>query len=113
MKKNPKTASISCNYRVDNFIKDDPNADEIHLPANTVFTLRIDYPLDRPASFIFNTGKSGMGERKLITTIASKYVEIYKNEEKYGIWGHSLGDLYIEGVDIDFEAKAIKLHMGS
>lgn len=40
---------------------------------------------------------------ELITQIRETYKQIYKEEKKshkYGIWGHSIYDLYIEGISI-------------
>lgn len=55
---------------------------------------------------------------ELITQIRNTYKEIYEKEEKtheYGIWGHSIYDLYIEGISI-VEGKdnpIIKVYIGS
>lgn len=55
---------------------------------------------------------------ELITKIRSTYKEIYKEEEKthkFGIWGHSIYDLCIEGISI-MEGKdnpIIRVYIGS
>ena len=55
---------------------------------------------------------------ELITAIRETYTKIYKEEKKshrYGIWGHSIYDLYIEGISI-MEGKdnpIIKVYIGS
>ena len=55
---------------------------------------------------------------ELITQIRDTYKKIYEEEDKthkYGIWGHSIYDLYIEGISI-LEGKfnpIIKVYIGS
>lgn len=55
---------------------------------------------------------------ELITKIRDTYKEIYKEEEKthkFGIWGHSIYDLFIEGISI-MEGKdnpIVRVYVGS
>ena len=55
---------------------------------------------------------------ELISQIRDTYKKIYKEEKKthkYGIWGHSIYDLYIEGISI-MEGKdnpIVKVYIGS
>lgn len=55
---------------------------------------------------------------ELITQIRKAYKKIYKEEEKtskYGIWGHSIYDLFIEGISI-MEGKdkpIVRVYIGS
>lgn len=55
---------------------------------------------------------------ELITKIRETYKELYKKEEKtheFGIWGHSIYDLFIEGISI-MEGKdnpIIRVYIGS
>lgn len=37
----------------------------------------------------------------LLWMIAREYLYIYKNDEQYGVWGHGIGDLFIESIAID------------
>ena len=51
----------------------------------------------------------------LINQIRKTYREIYKNREsaiKYGIWGHDIYDLQIEGITI-YKDYSIKVFIGS
>ena len=55
---------------------------------------------------------------ELITQIRNTYKEIYKEEKKthkYGIWGHSIYDLYIEGISImeGRDNPIIRVYVGS
>jgi len=83
------------------------------LKPNTTYTLVIDYPLSRPAEFKIKSGKSGVDLSNLINKIVDRYYKIYKDEEKYGIWGHCLGDLRLEHIIVDHAKKTIELWVGS
>lgn len=96
------------------------------LPANKIFELIIDYPLSTPAIYKIKTGKKGMGLAKLLKTIGKAYQKTYNRENVsiarlkdedakslYGIWGHSIDDLSIEGITVDFKKKIITLDVGS
>ena len=49
---------------------------------------------------------------ELIDTIKKGYKEIYSNPDKFGIWGHYISDLVIEGIEI-FKDGDISLSIGS
>lgn len=93
------------------------------LPANKTYELVIDYPLTKPARFKINTGKKGMGLIALLGRIGKLYQRVYDKEDAtltseseggcYGIWGHDIGDLSIEGINIDHKKKLITLDVGS
>jgi hypothetical protein len=83
------------------------------LPPNQTYNLIIDYPLDKPASFKIRTGKNGMTFLSLLNKIGIYYNKIYENEDKYGIWGHDIDDLSLQGVDINHKNKTINLSLGS
>lgn len=83
------------------------------LPANKIFELIVDYPLDNDAKFQIRTGKSGMGLVKLLQEIGKAYSHVYNNEEKYGVYGHDIYDLALEGIRVDMKKQTIKLDVGS
>lgn len=93
------------------------------LPAKKVYELVIDYPLTKPARYKINTGKNGMGLVALLNRIGKLYQKVYDREDAtmkseseggcYGIWGHDIGDLSIEGINIDHKKKVITLDVGS
>jgi len=86
---------------------------DIFLPPNEIFTLEITYPLSVKALFPIKTGKKGMGTVSLIGEIGKAYQNIYSNEDQYGIWGHDIGDLSLEGIRVDTVKKVITISVGS
>ena len=113
-------------------------SDSVHgLPEGTTVKVTIDYPLlnpltyELPFSHVLNN---------VLENICEKYKEIYREEEetttveagpigetpsgiylmnrctttgKYGIWGHDIGDLYIEKLELDTAKKELILYVGS
>lgn len=69
------------------------NADLI-LPKGLIFTLVIDYPVHTSAKFKIAC-KKPMSRADLVRVIRAKYRHVYKYENKYGVWGHYLGDLVL------------------
>jgi len=56
-------------------------------------TFSLDYPLERSVEItIFNAETIA----DILVPIANCYKDIYKQPEKYGVWGHSIEDLYFE-----------------
>lgn len=87
--------------------------DTSSLPPNKTYTLTIDYPLDKPAKFKISTGKNGLSFLSLLKRIGSLYKKVYENEDKYGVWGHVIDDLQLEGIDINHKKNTIDLYIGS
>ena len=93
-------------------------------------TIHFNYPLDNAADFTFKS-KNGFTRKKFYECIAKGYKRIYREEEaddgnpghisgmynratsngRYGIWGHDIGDLVIEGVEK--RGKKFHLYIGS
>lgn len=94
---------------------------ETVLPPRQVFILKIDYPLHKPARFVFNSGVDGMTRGDLVRKIRKCYKQVYREEDastkvkpgnipgmlnrnptngKYGIWGHDIGDLVLCSVNV-------------
>ncbi len=105
----PKTYNVS--FHISDIENDLPKED-IYLPPNKSFQLLINYPC-KGKFFTIKVGKNGMGSLALIRKIGKAYREIYKDPGKNGVWGHEIGDLYLEGIEIDFEKRLISLHVGS
>ena len=114
MKKKKNKQSIAIDIPVAQF-QDTPWKGELDkLPPNQTFYLNIDYPIDGPGhSFLIKTGKHGLGLIGLLNEIGSAYEEIYKAPERNRVYGHSINDLIIEGINIDFKNKLITLDVGS
>lgn len=106
-----KTKNINCSQKISEI--EGLKLDDVFLPANEEFTLTIDYPLSNAAKFKIKSGKTGMGTAKLIDKICKLYHKVYENEEKYGIWGHSIDDLNLEGIKVNFVKKSITIDIGS
>lgn len=105
----------------------DPNK----LISQDAITVLFDYPLDRAVIF---ECPGPVTVKDLITFVARTYEHIYKEEDRsasapagqaapgllnrgttdgrYGIWGHSLGDLFLEGFELG-EDGVWDLHIGS
>jgi hypothetical protein len=86
---------------------------DINLPPNQTYYLEVDYPLDTTYKFKINTGKNGMSLVPLMKKIGEIYKGIYQKPDKYGIWGHHITDLALEGIDVNHDKKVIKLFIGS
>ena len=114
--------------------------DEIVIPYPKV-SIEFDYPLKSKFRFEFQSDVSeGFTRKNIVDIICKKYQEIYDeenasltdppstvdermnkggliNREKtdgpYGIWGHDLGDLYLEGIEFDSEKNMVSLSIGS
>lgn len=114
--------------------------DEIVIPRTKV-TIEFDYPLKSNFRFEFQSDNpDGFTRKNLVDSICKKYQEIYDEEnasltvpptaiEKrinrgglinrertdgtYGIWGHDLGDLYLEGMRFYPEECVVLLDVGS
>lgn len=97
-------------------------------------TLLIDYPLNKPATFILISNTNGFTKKQLVQEISKKYHEIYNEEEKtattktvplekrkgiinrnetdgkYGIWGHDIGDLVLSSIEV-YQTKDGKIQL--
>lgn len=79
-------------------------------------TVILDYPMNGAAFAIpielgFAEGLASVGD--VVYAIAQAYRAAYMNPEKHGIWGHAMGDLVIEGIDIDRDRSIIRPSVGS
>lgn len=83
------------------------------LPPNKTYQLIIDYSVSNWATYKIHTGKSGIGLNRLLTYIGKAYNKVYAAEDKYGVWGHGINDLALEGINIDHTSKTIRLQVGS
>lgn len=77
----------------------------------------IDYPLDEPVKRLIPTERyvhpSGIASfGRFLLAVAEEYMEIYRNPEKYGVFGHGMGDLYFEKVTVRKDGT-VELSIGS
>jgi hypothetical protein len=107
--------------------------EEVILPANKVYTLVIDYPLNKPFKGTFKTPSNGMNRQQFAELATKTYQMIYKIEEDqegptpnipgmynrqtsngpFGIWGHDIGDLTIHTLYVDEVNAVIELGVDS
>jgi hypothetical protein len=73
----------------------------------------IDYPLERPCLFTINVGEEPWSVWDICCAFAEQYARIYEQPERYGVWGHDLSDLWIEGLLYFSEKRLIYPHVGS
>ena len=64
------------------------------------YNIVIDYPLRNKFERIIKVPKEGLKRKDLAALISEFYQEIYENPELYGVWGHSLDDLLVHGVEL-------------
>jgi hypothetical protein len=110
---------------------------EVIIKAHTI-TIEYDYPLSTTVRFQ-HTNKKGWTRRRLFKAIQKDYLRIYREEDeddgptdniplllgndgmlnrgfsdgRYGIWGHDLKDLCLEGLTYDPSEKLVTLIIGS
>lgn len=99
------------------------DSNEIVIPYSEI-TIIIDYPLNKPTSFVLTNSKNGFTKKELILEISKKYHEIFTVEEttatiktippdkrkkimnrnetngNFGIWGHDIGDLDLSSIEV-------------
>ncbi len=81
--------------------KEDPN--EIILEEGN-YTIVVNYPIERPYKKKVKVGSDGISRKALVDIAVESYKHVYSfvegdedsmNWNKYGIWGHSIGDLIL------------------
>jgi len=102
------------------------------LIKDKTISIRFDYPLTHEVSFEYNK-KDGFTRLDLFRCIYEGYIKIYETEKdetgdpgaieglynrktskgKFGIWGHYIDELLIEGVVYDSKDKVVELIIGS
>ena len=85
--------------------------EEVVIPAKA-FSILVNYPLRNSAIFQFDPTPHAVTRRQLYSMIQYCYALIYSEPIKYGVWGHEVGDLYIEGCTWENDGT-LTLTMGS
>jgi hypothetical protein len=78
-------------------------------------TIVFTYPLSRKPRREFRS-ETGFTRAEIVECIRSGYRKLYAEEDltgKWGIWGHDIGDLIIERVDLDDDTGVVSLSIGS
>jgi len=73
----------------------------------------LSYPLTGKHAFSVKVGTSIVSVGDIVWAICQAYRAAYADPKHYGIWGHDIGDLFIEGCEVDPEAGIIDPTMGS
>lgn len=68
--------------------------------------------LDYPLSVVVKENITFSSLHELITCVRKAYREIYKDPNKYGIWGHGIRDLVIESLRL-MEDNIVEVSIGS
>jgi len=82
---------IGCSYISDNDSHLIFYGDEVITKSKTI-TIIFDYPLDGKFPMVFKS-RNGFTRAKFYECVYRGYQKIYKSEDKYGVWGHCIGDL--------------------
>ena len=105
------------------------------ITSATKIKIKFDYPLNKPTSFEFEN-EDGFTKKDFFGRVYDGYKSIYETEEKdvgdpgyipgmynrqksegpFGIWGHYMDDLFIEGVRLEKtenDVPVFSLSMGS
>lgn len=71
-----------------------------HVIRRPIITIKFDYPLggDYKLTFCRPTGFTYLD---LMACVYKGYCKIYRDIRKYGVWGHSFSNLYLEGFIIN------------
>jgi len=119
------------NYADENSLNRIINPDEVIIPDEKI-TIKFSYPLSVEIVREYKQ-KGGFSRKDLFRHIYEAYKNIYDEEEQqvgdpgtyenlynrkksegpYGIWGHQLGDLYLESINYNPKTKTVNLAIGS
>jgi hypothetical protein len=75
-----------------------PRTREFDLPKG-IYELKLTYPLSEPYVAEIEA-PSGLTTVGVINQIVQAYHEIYRDPQRYGVWGHEIGDLVIEAIEV-------------
>ena len=83
-------------------------------PLPVTVSVLLTYPLGRPYIFQWEAGAPDMWNLwDLAMAICDHYAQIYTAAGRYGVWGHDLGDLAIEGMQFSPSLRLIEPEIGS
>lgn len=89
---------------------EDPDA--VVIPVKTL-TLKVSYPLNKVHDIAVSTeNPRGFTRQDLFRVIHETYVKIFDDPRSYGVWGHHLEDLVLEGAFLT-SPHTVELAMGS
>lgn len=84
--------------------------------AGKTIAIEFDYPIHTPVVFSYSR-KGGWTLGQVIQKVIDGYEKIYESDYLYGIWGHNIGDLVLEGLTITYpkmgQGPLVRLDVGS
>lgn len=104
---------ISCDYQVTEIPNLRKVKEILNLMPDETYTLKIDYPLEKPTYRFIKTGKVMMELWAILNKIEKFYREIYEDPEKYHVYGHDITDLVVESVTVNHVKRTISIGVGS
>lgn len=75
-------------------------------------TIVYEYPLHGTHEIIHNR-KTGWTLQQICAAVQNDYKKIYDRPNRYGIWGHGIGDLVIESIQYNPRNRKVILGIGS
>jgi hypothetical protein len=69
----------------------------VEFSSSTRIWIKFDYPLNCAVTRSFYS-KNGFSCQMVLNRIRKTYSEIFRSPAKYGVYGHGIGDLFLEGV---------------
>jgi hypothetical protein len=66
----------------------------------------VNYPVERPVLFSIEAAAKPWYRWHILTAFSDQYARIYEDPARFGVWGHDLEDLWIEGLSY-FPAKRL------
>src|SRR5690349_4298052 len=72
----------------------------------------LDYPLDHEYTFEMQRA-GGWTLHDILLEVRTLYLNIYRNPDKYGVWGHGIGDLMVERMFVSKDRRTITFFVGS
>ncbi|MGE0432231.1 MAG: hypothetical protein AB7K09_24735 [Planctomycetota bacterium] len=83
-------------------------------PLPTTLKVLLDYPLSVPVVFEWQADSDHYWDVwELIGAICTHYQRIYAEADRYGVWGHDIGDLVIESIEFSRSLGLIVPSIGS
>jgi hypothetical protein len=79
----------------------------------TLVRCLLDYPLETPCLFAIELSSPSRGIVEICDAIVRQYALIYRTPERYGVWGHDMSDLIVEGLLYYPDENLIYAAMGS
>jgi hypothetical protein len=77
-----------------------------------LITIVFDYPLHGEWVMTF-CRPTGFTRKDILACVYKGYCKVYKDVRVYGVWGHSISDLYLEGLIKTGKPGLYELSMGS